>query len=199
MPHYDFTQFSELPDDLHWFNKPASYNLDSNGLALSTKPETDFWQGTHYGFRRDDGHCLLTPVKGDFSLTTEVSFIPEAQYDQCGLFLRMNSKNWIKVSTEYENPEMSRLGSVVTNLGYSDWATQDVSADQLHIHYRIQRTSQDFFIEQSPDGKNWIQIRVTRLHDAPETLDIGIYACSPVGKGFTATFKEIEIGESAWR
>ncbi len=198
MTEFNFTTLSTLPNEFHWFNEPASTTFDENGLALRTKPETDFWQGTHYGFRRDDGHCLLTPVRGDFSLCTEVSFVPEAQYDQCGLFVRMDDQNWIKVSTEYENPEMSRLGSVVTNLGYSDWATQDVPASCLHIHYRIQRTGQDFFIEQSSDGKNWIQMRVTRLHEAPETLDIGIYACSPVGNGFTANFKSINIGDSVW-
>ena len=198
MPEYDFTTCTTVPDDFHWFNDPASATFDGNGLALRTKPETDFWQSTHYGFRRDDGHCLLTPVTGDFSLTTEVSFVPEGQYDQCGLFVRMNSENWIKVSTEYENAEMSRLGSVVTNQGYSDWATQDVPAGLTHLHYRVQRTGQDFLIEQSADGEHWIQMRVTRLRQAPHSLDIGVYACSPVGQGFTATFKGIVIGESTW-
>ena len=116
MPRYDFTELSSLPDDFHWFNEPQSFTLSEHGLALRTKAETDFWQGTHYGFRRDDGHCLLTSVSGDFALTTQVSFVPEAQYDQCGLFVRMDTENWIKASTEYESPELSRLGSVVTNL-----------------------------------------------------------------------------------
>ncbi len=198
MTRYDFTTLTSLPEGFHWFNEPASATFSAEGLALRTKPETDFWQGTHYGFRRDDGHCLLTSVSGDFALTTEVSFVPEAQYDQCGLFVRLDAENWIKVSTEYENPEMSRLGSVVTNLGYSDWATQDVDAGLRQLHYRVSRTGQDFLIEQSADGEAWVQMRVARLHEAGESLSIGVYACSPVGQGFTATFKGIEIGGSAW-
>ena len=35
----------------------------------------------------------------------------------------LNSDNWLKGSVEYENDEFQHLSSVVTNNGYSDWAT----------------------------------------------------------------------------
>lgn len=39
----------------------------------------------------------------------------------------MDSNNWFKASIEFEDKNLSRLGSVVTNNGYSDWATTDIS------------------------------------------------------------------------
>ncbi|WP_245662995.1 DUF1349 domain-containing protein [Endozoicomonas arenosclerae] len=41
-------------------------------------------------------------------------------------FIYLDSENWFKASIEYENQDYSRLGSVVTNFGYSDWATTDI-------------------------------------------------------------------------
>ncbi|TDP91326.1 uncharacterized protein DUF1349 [Halanaerobium saccharolyticum] len=113
-------------NNFHWLNKPEEYYFE-NALVIQTEPETDFWQRTHYGFRNDNGHALLTGLKDDFSFAAKFKFEPQDKYDQCGIMLRLDSKNWIKISTEYENQEISRLGSVVTNLGYSDWATEDIS------------------------------------------------------------------------
>jgi len=56
---------------------------------------------------------------------------------------------------EYHNPEFSTLGSVVTNLGYSDWAFQNTSSNTNKVHYRLSRKGSDFLIEFSLDGKNF--------------------------------------------
>ncbi|MFN2340367.1 MAG: DUF1349 domain-containing protein [Halanaerobium sp.] len=45
------------------------------------------------------------------------------------MILRLDRENWIKISTEYEDQKISRLGSVVTNPNYSDWATEDISSE----------------------------------------------------------------------
>lgn len=188
---------SALPADFFWFNEPKRYFFDG-GLNLVTSAKTDFWQGTHYGFRRDDGHCLLTRVTGDFTLATQVTFTPQSQYDQCGLMVRMDSQTWIKCSVEYENPTLSRLGSVVTNLGFSDWATQDISASVTTMQYRLSRKGQDFLVEYAlPDGP-WHQMRVAHLHAVGDALQIGIYACSPIAEDFHCRFHFVEIGENHW-
>lgn len=53
---------------------------------------------------------------------------------------------------EYHNPEYSTLGSVVTNLGYSDWAFQNISSNTKKVHFRLSRVGPDFLIEFSLDG-----------------------------------------------
>jgi len=187
-----------LPEGFYWFHEPTRYRL-GNGLEIFTDEKTDFWQRTHYGFQRDDGHCLLTKQSGDFSLATRVEFSPRQQYDQCGLIVRIDSQNWIKVSTEYESPHASRLGSVVTNLGYSDWATQDVPSDRREMWYRISKRGSDFLLENSLDGQTWIQMRITHLHQAAEQYEIGVYACSPIGRDFHCCFKFLEISDNYWQ
>jgi len=186
-----------LPDNFYWLNEPARY-VCGQGLEMWTKAETDFWQRSHYGFRRDDGHCLLTDITGDVCVTTQVEFQPQHQYDQCGLIVRIDAENWLKVSTEYDDPHISRLGSVATNLGYSDWATQDVSSEQAEMWYRINRRGQDFKVEASHDGNDWKQLRITHLHQASETPAVGMYACSPIGRNFHCRFLRFICEPNQW-
>jgi regulation of enolase protein 1 (concanavalin A-like superfamily) len=186
-----------LPVNFFWFNEPAKYQL-GEGLEIFTDPKTDFWQRTHYGFQRDDGHCLFTKVDGDFSLSTHVEFHPQEKYDQCGLMVRGDQDNWIKVSTEYENDQYGRLGSVVTNLGFSDWATQDIPASHHQMWYRISKNGNDFLLENSYNGQDWLQLRITHLHKTFEFLQIGVYACSPIGKDFWCRFDPLTISENNW-
>ena len=188
---------ASLPTGFYWFNEPTSYRL-GNGLEISTEENTDFWQNTHYGFQHDDGHCCFVKLSGDFSVTTHVTFQPEAQYDQSGLMIRANSMNWIKASTEYENEQISRLGSVVTNLGYSDWATQDISSSQREMWYRIRRRENDFLIENSIDGQKWLQMRIAHLHQVQAELEVGVYTCSPTAGGFWSRFDLIDISDNHW-
>jgi len=187
----DFTKIVTLPEDFYWLNEPT-YRLDE-GLIMTTKPETDFWQRTHYGFQRDDGHCLLTNIDGNFTLETSTQFNAVSQYDQCGLMIRLDRENWIKCSVEYEDVTMSRLGSVVTNEGFSDWATQDIPSSTKAMHYLIERKGHDFLIKYALNNQEWHQMRIAHLRQCKETLKIGIYACSPVGKGFECQFNSINI------
>jgi regulation of enolase protein 1 (concanavalin A-like superfamily) len=185
------------PPGFYWFNEPKVYSF-GNGLELYTDEQTDFWQRTHYGFRRDNGHCLFTRLPGDFSVQTHVEFQPGEQYDQCGLMLRAGAETWIKVSTEYEDADTSRLGSVVTNLGYSDWATQDIPSSHREMWYRISKRGNDFQIESSFDGEGWSQMRIAHLHRLEEQVEVGPYACSPIGKRFWCRFLSLTIGENSW-
>ena len=116
-----------IPEDFYWYN-PPHFSIKNSVLVLDTLPKTDFWQRTHYGFIRDDGHCLFKDVNMSFLISIKTTFFPKKQYDQCGLMIRIDSENWIKTSVEFENSHLSRLGSVVSNKGYSDWATTDIES-----------------------------------------------------------------------
>lgn len=196
MRHIDFLG-TALPEGFHWFNEPAEVSL-GNGLSLRTRPRTDFWQRTHYGFQRDDGHCLLSELEGDFSMETRCRFAPLAQYDQCGLMVRADAMSWIKCSVEYEDAQLSRLGSVVTQHGYSDWATQDIDSAVQAMSWRISRRGDDFLLEVSADALHWRQLRITHWHDCPARLAVGVYACSPVGEGFECGFEFLSLGPNRW-
>ncbi|MEO1054292.1 MAG: DUF1349 domain-containing protein [Bacteroidota bacterium] len=186
-----------IPKGFRWHNEPGSYSLNQ-ALTIHTQPKTDFWQNTHYGFRSDNGHSLLKTVEGDFALSAHFEFAPKVQYDQCGLLVRGDAHNWIKVSTEYENEKISRLGSVVTNFAYSDWATNDVSSKVGAMHYRISKRGADFLIEHSHDGSDWLQMRIAHLHHISSHLDIGVYACSPKDSSFVCKVTQLYIRNNQW-
>lgn len=186
-----------LPQGFFWFNEPPNVEFDE-GVTIYTEPRTDFWQRTHYGFRNNNGHSLVRTVTDDFSFAAHLSFWPQGKYDQCGLILYMNEDNWIKVSAEYENEEVSRLGSVVTNLGYSDWATTDISSQVDSMWYRISRRGEDVLIENSTDGETWLQMRICHLHANEETVHVGVYTCSPLDNRFQCRVTTMLIGECTW-
>jgi len=162
-------------------------------LTITTEPATDFWQRTHYGFQRDNGHALLRSVKEDFCFSARVRFRYAGQFDQCGLMVRIDGENWIKQSLEYEDASLGRLGSVVTNHGYSDWATTDTASDISALWYRVVRQRRDFFLYHSEDGQTYRQMRITHLPAADADVYVGVYACSPQTSSFRCHFDELAL------
>ena len=146
----------------------------------------------------DDGDAFLLPCVGDFSVTMHLESQFEMQYDQCGLMVRLDAANWIKLSTEYESKTTSRLGSVVTNLGFSDWATQDIDPTIREIWYRISKRGPDFLLESSFDGQRWQQMRIAHLHRPFTTIEAGLYACSPLGEAFHCRFHWLTLADNTW-
>ena len=112
--------------------------------------------------------------------------------------IRLDAENWIKASTEYENKTVSRLGSVVTNLGYSDWATQDISSSIREMWYRAGKRGQDFLIESSFNGREWHQLRIAHLHAPIAQVQAGVYACSPIGSDFRCKFHWLAVSKNRW-
>lgn len=62
------------------------------------------------------------------------------------------------------------MGSVVTNHGYSDWATTDISSDINSMWYRFSRRDSDYCIECSEDGINFRQMRIFHMCEGAEKL-----------------------------
>jgi hypothetical protein len=196
-----------------WLYPPKTAEVASTIVKITTGPGTDFWQRSYYGFRNDNAPALLVESQVNFTFTTRVSFEYQNKYDQCGLIIYLDSDNWFKASIEYETEQFSRLGSVVTNLGYSDWATTDI-AMPTSMWYRLSRRGPDFLIESSPSGIDFKQMRVFHLHRLGETtaemgkLDppapaalpapFGLYACSPLNSSFTARFDSFKFEDSLW-
>jgi regulation of enolase protein 1 (concanavalin A-like superfamily) len=187
-------------DRLFWIHEPEKYVIEDDRITITTEPETDYWQRTYYGFRNDNAPTLV--MKTDekyFSFTVKTEFDSKRRFDQCGVIVYQDSDNWIKGSIEFENEEFQRLGSVVTNHGYSDWATTDIPAIQKFMYYRLSRRESDYCIENSYDGINYKQMRIAHLFEGAGEIQIGIYACSPESSSFVATFTELRFIECQWK
>ena len=182
-----------------WLNPPKTWETKQNTLTLLTDPQTDFWQRTYYGFRNDNAHAfIITVEEPSFSFSVQAAWRYQTLFDQCGILLYQDSDNWCKASVEYENASISKLGSVVTNLGYSDWATTDIDSGLTQMTYRFSRRGQDFLIENAQDGQTFQQMRIFHLHAPLESVRIGVYACSPLQSSFDAAFSDFQLGKCTW-
>jgi uncharacterized protein len=196
-----------------WFHAPARFEVTPQSVTIITDPHSDFWQRSYYGFRNDNAHGLLLESSENFTFTARASFQYRGRFDQCGLLIYIDSDNWFKASVENEDERISRLGSVVTNLGYSDWATTDIAPTSV-MAYRLSRRGPDFLIESSRGGVDFQQMRIFHLHCLGETtlemghsnpplpaaqpIRFGLYACSPLDSSFEARFDQFKFEECRW-
>ncbi len=184
---------------MEWIRAPKNYKISKDKIEIFTEPQTDLWQRTYYGFRNDNAPVLqLVTDEKYFSFTVKASYDYKRRFDQCGVVVYLDGENWLKASVEYENGTMQRLGSVVTNHGYSDWATVDVDAAVNTVWYRLSRREYDYCIECSYDGVNFKQMRICHLSEGGGEIRFGIYACSPEQSSFKAVFTEMELTECKW-
>lgn len=188
-----------LKKKLFWIRKPKHVKVLDDSVEIVTTPKTDLWQRTYYHFQNDNAPVLQTKTsKKYFSFTVKTQFESNHRFDQCGIVIYLNSENWLKASIEYENSEYQRLGSVVTNHGYSDWATTDISANIKQMWYRLSRRESDYCIECSTDGTTFKQMRICHMLEAADEISFGIYACSPENSSFKSIFSDMEITDCKW-
>lgn len=184
---------------LQWTREPQKYSISENCIEIVTKPHTDLWQRTYYHFRNDNAPVLqMSTSEKYFSFVVKTAFDSKHRFDQCGIVMYLDSENWLKASIEYENETFQHLGSVVTNMGYSDWATTAIDANIKSMWYRFSRREDDFCVECSTDGMHYSQMRVCHMWKAAENIRFGIYACSPEESSFKATFSEMAVSECKW-
>ena len=185
---------------MRWTRAPKAFTVDEDAVSIVTEPHTDLWQRTYYHFRNDNAPVLQWE-SGErfFSFTVKTDYSGSChRFDQCGAALYLDSENWIKASVEYETEDVGHLGSVVTNGGYSDWATTELLTKEKTIWYRLSRREDDFRIECSFDGERFSQMRVCHLAIASGTVRFGVYACSPEESSFTAKFSGFSFGPCVW-
>lgn len=184
-----------------WTREPQSCVIKGDTIEVVTKPQTDLWQRTYYHFQNDNAPVFQMETEEKyFSFIVKTDFTgSHHRFDQCGIALYLDSENWLKASVEYENEEFQHLGSVVTNNGYSDWATTAIDAKIKTMWYRLSRREDDYCIECSEDGEHFTQMRVCHLHQGGGKIRFGIYACSPEESSFKAIFTDMKITECAWK
>ena len=190
-------KFTELSPE--WVRKPQNVAVTDDRIEIITESGTDLWQRTYYGFTNDNAPVFQAQTDEKyFSFIVRTQFESKDRFDQCGVAMYLDSDNWFKASIEYEDEAIQRLGSVVTNNGYSDWATTDISSDIKEMWYRFSRRETDFCIECSTDGQTFRQMRIFHMFAGADTIKFGIYAASPTTGSFRATFTDMTVTECQW-
>ena len=187
--------------NLEWLRNPADCRIEPDRIEITTLPHTDLWQRTYYHFQNDNAPVLQMETEEKFfSFVVRTDFTESChRFDQCGIVMYLDSENWLKGSVEYENDSFQHLGSVVTNHGYSDWATTAIPADVKVMWYRFSRREDDYCIECSADGVTFSQMRVCHMWEGAGKIRFGIYACSPEDSSFKAVFTDMRVTDCAWK
>ncbi len=188
-------------DKFKWIREPKNYTIGENLIEIVTIPHTDLWQRTYYHFRNDNAPVFQVETEEKyFSFIVKTHFEEShTRFDQCGIVMYLDSENWLKASIEYENETYQHLGSVVTNQGYSDWATTEITSSVKEMWYRFSRREDDYCVECSKDGIEFKQMRICHMHKGSGKIQFGIYACSPEDSSFRAKFTDMEILECMWK
>ena len=187
------------PRTMAWTREPRRWELTAGGVAIVTEPRTDLWQRTYYRFRNDSAPALqLATDERYFSFVVRTAFDSHHRFDQCGVVMYLDSENWLKASIEYENERFQHLGSVATNMGYSDWATAEIGASVKEMWYRLSRREDDYRLDCSEDGERWRQMRICHMWRGGGTVRLGVYACSPEDSSFRAEFTDMAMLACQW-
>lgn len=184
-----------------WTREPQACKVADDRVEIITKQHTDLWQRTYYHFQNDNAPVFQMETEEKyFSFVVKTEFTESShRFDQCGIVMYLDSENWLKASVEYENEDYQHLGSVVTNEGYSDWATTVIDASVKSMWYRFSRREDDYCIECSADGVNFNQMRICHMQKGYGKIQFGIYACSPEESSFKAIFTDMQMMECKWR
>lgn len=177
-------------DGWRWLNEPSRWDVDT-ALTVTTEPDTDFWRTTHYGFVRDTGHVYGVDRTGDFDLTVSFAGDYTEQFDQAGIALRIDERNWIKSGIELVDGQQ-QLSAVVTR-DVSDWSVVALAEPAERVTVMAARTGDTVTISYGLNGAP--PATMLRLAYFPPELSVlaGVMCASPTGKGFTTRFEDISL------
>ena len=169
-----------------WLNAPVAATVQGSDLLVTAEQGSDLWQGTFYGFHRDNGHALLKPFA--VGSAVEVSFVVDYThlYDQAGLLVRVSADTWVKTGVEISDG-VPQLSAVVTH-GMSDWSTAPVPEwSGATVTVRASWAQDALILRARAEDGPW---RMLRLASFPTTdpTSAGPYCCAPERQGLTVRF-----------
>ena len=175
-----------------WTREPVSVNEQGATLAVEAAAESDWWRTTAYGFIHDDGHALVKEFPNESAV--EVSFILNytQQFDQAGIFITSDSKNWIKAGVEYCDG-FPQVGAVVTQIN-SDWSVAPVPEwMNKEVTIRVSRSGDAVTMRAGING----DLRLVRVAPLDPSLSwsAGPMFCAPTRAGLIVSFTKWAQGE----
>ena len=181
---------SDLVAKMEWFNPPASVTFDTGAIIAKSRPKTDFWRKTFYGYVTNNGHFFRIPVFGEFAFQARVNGKYASLYDQAGLMVRLDDARWMKCGSEFV--EGKRWASVVFTHDFSDWSTTEDLSQSDPVYWRVERKKDSIEAQYSKDGTQFTTIRQGYFPPFVE-VQVGIMCAAPEGGGFEATFDELRL------
>lgn len=175
---------------MQWFNEPEKWEIKSNALIMNVTANSDYWRISHYGFTVDDAPFYYANYGGEFEAKVKLTGNYIARFDQMGLMIRIDEKNYIKTGVEFVDGKFN-VSTVVTH-DKSDWSVTTLEKVPPFIWIKAVRRLDAVEIFYSFDDKNYIMTRNAPLQDNTPVM-VGLMAASPDGKGFEAKFENFTV------
>ncbi len=175
---------------MQWYNEPPTWQVQGEKIVVTSGAKTDFWQQTHYGFVRDNGHFFRQQMHGDFIAEVKVSGEYRDLYDQAGIMVRLDELNWMKCGIEFVEG-VQQVSAVVTR-DFSDWSVVPLPQNPASLWLRITRRGTAVVVQYSLDGEQYTMLRMAYL-TAVDGVSVGVMCASPEGNGFPVTFEGFKI------
>jgi regulation of enolase protein 1 (concanavalin A-like superfamily) len=173
-----------------WTTSPARVEVGDDGMRVTAVEGSDAWRVTSYGFVHDTEHALLAPFEQGTAVEVSFRLDFSAQFDQAGVFVRVDDETWTKAGVERSDGE-DGLGAVVTR-GVSDWSLAPVPGwHGREVTVRASRSGDALTVRARVDDEPWRLVRVSPL-DADAATTAGPMCCAPSRDGLTVQF-------TAWR
>jgi regulation of enolase protein 1 (concanavalin A-like superfamily) len=177
-----------------WTTAPARVEIGDDGMRVTAVEGSDAWRITSYGFVHDTEHALLVPFEQDSAMEVAFHLDFEAQFDQAGIFVKVDDTTWIKSGVERSDGEDS-LGAVVTR-GMSDWSLSPVPGWHGRlVTIRASRSGDALTIRARVDNEAWRLVRVAPL-DPDAAVTAGPMCCAPSRADLTVHFTSWRVVEA---
>lgn len=173
-----------------WSHAPVAGRDDGDDLVVTAAEGSDAWRRTAYGFVHDSAHALLAPFAAGTAVEVEFTADFDAQFDQAGVFVRVDDERWAKAGVEFADGVLG-AGAVVTD-GFSDWSVGAVPEWQgARLLVRVSRGGDAMTVRAGVAGG---PLRLLRVAPFPDALvaTAGPFLAAPTRAGLTVRFH-------AWR
>ena len=175
---------------MNWLNEPSSWSVEDRQIIVRADAHTDFWRVTGYGYVRDNAHIYGDTLDTDFDLTVRIRSEYTEQYDQAGVAVRMDERQWIKTGVELFDGRL-RFSTVVT-VDNSSWMFADLPEDFTTLNVSLARRGDAMEISYSTDNNQLALASIVYVKPGIEVL-AGVMCASPQGEGFAAYFSDFEL------
>lgn len=182
--------FSQSLNKMTWYNEPQKWEIKDNSLIMQVTPKSDYWRISHYGFTVDDAPFYYANYGGEFEAKVKLTGAYKARFDQMGLMIRTDHKNYIKTGVEFVDGKFN-VSTVVTH-EKSDWSVTTLEKVPPFIWIKVVRRLDAIEIFYSLDDTNWIMTRNAPLQDNAPVM-VGLMAACPDGDGFEAKFEHFSV------
>ena len=175
---------------MHWVNEPEKWEVKDKSLTMFVTARTDYWRISHYGFTVDDAPFYYTTYGGEFEVKVKLSGQYKARFDQLGLMIRADHKQWIKAGVEFVDGKLN-VSAVVTN-EKSDWSVIQLDSIPSFLWIKAVRRLDAIEFYYSLDDRKYIMMRNAPFPDHQPVM-VGLMAASPDGEGFHARFEHFTV------